>query len=293
MVYITTYPQEESCREKELELGRKLLDFALKKEYGAELETLHFVRGDRGKPYLKECPWIHFNISHTKGIVVLAVHDHPVGIDVEEIRPYTQPVARKILTPSERDRVSWWSRKGKRLGEKNFFRYWTLKESYVKATGEGLAHPLGNLEFTLDENQQIESNCPGYEFYQSCLWDQYILSVCVKKKGMNDMTYETVFEEIKTIFTKADVSGIKEHLAYQFNITGEGEGTFYAEVSDGKLAVEPYDYNDRDALFTCSADTLLKIAKGKMDPIAAFTLGKLKVDGSIEKALMIQQFMNK
>lgn len=107
------------------------------------------------------------------------------------------------------------------------------------------------------------------------------------------MTYEELVEEIRTIFMKADVSGVKEHLAYQFNVTGEGEGAFYAEVSDGKLAIEPYEYYDRDVLFTMTADTLLKIAKGELDAIFAFTTGKLKAEGNIDKALMLQQFAHK
>ena len=37
---------------------------------------------------------------------------------------------------------------------------------------------------------------------------------------------------------KADVSKVDEHLAFQFNITGEGEGIFYAEAKDGKLYVD-------------------------------------------------------
>lgn len=105
------------------------------------------------------------------------------------------------------------------------------------------------------------------------------------------MTYEQVFEKAKTIFMKADISGINEHLAFQFNITGEGEGAFYAEVCDGVLSVEPYEYFDRDAMFICTADTLFKIAEGKLDPILAFTLGKLKVEGSIDKALLIQKLI--
>ena len=52
------------------------------------------------------------------------------------------------------------------------------------------------------------------------------------------MTYETLFETVREIFMKADVSGIGEHLAFQFDITGEGQGTFYAEVKEGKLYVE-------------------------------------------------------
>lgn len=105
------------------------------------------------------------------------------------------------------------------------------------------------------------------------------------------MTYQELFEQVKMKFRKADVSGVREHLAFQFNITGEAAGSFYAEVRDGELYVEPYEYHDRDAAFTCSADTLLKLADRKMDPVAAFTLGRLKVDGDIGKALMLQKFL--
>ena len=105
------------------------------------------------------------------------------------------------------------------------------------------------------------------------------------------MTYEELLQKVKDMFSKADVSGIKEHLAFQFNITGEGEGAFYAEVKDGVLSIEPYEYYDRDAIFICSADTLLKIAAGKLDPVFAFTTGKLKVEGSLDKALELQKFL--
>ena len=55
------------------------------------------------------------------------------------------------------------------------------------------------------------------------------------------MSYEEVFTKVKEIFMKADVSRVEEHLAFQFNITGEGEGVFYAEVKDGVLRGEPYE----------------------------------------------------
>nr|WP_307999832.1 SCP2 sterol-binding domain-containing protein [uncultured Merdimonas sp.] len=102
------------------------------------------------------------------------------------------------------------------------------------------------------------------------------------------MKYAEFFSEIKGRFMGTDVSGITEHLAYQFNITGEAEGIFYIEVKDGKLYVEPYEYYDRDAVFTCSEDTLRKIADGKLDPILAVTLRKLKVEGNIDKALKLK-----
>ena len=105
------------------------------------------------------------------------------------------------------------------------------------------------------------------------------------------MTYEEIIDKVRDIFSDADVSGIDEHLAYQFNITGEGEGAFYAEVKDGVLDIQPYEYYDRDALFICSAEVLFKIISGRMDPILAFTIGKLKVEGSIDKALKLKDFV--
>jgi putative sterol carrier protein len=107
------------------------------------------------------------------------------------------------------------------------------------------------------------------------------------------MTYEEVFEKFKGMFQDADVSNVQEHLAYQFNITGEGSGAFYAEVKDGKLSIEPYEYYDRDALFICSAENLFKIISGDLDPVKAFTFGKLKVEGNIDKALKIKDLMKK
>lgn len=105
------------------------------------------------------------------------------------------------------------------------------------------------------------------------------------------MTYADFFAEIKGKFMEADVSDIHEHLAYQFNIKGEAGGIFYVEVKDGVLHVEPYEYYDRDAMFTAKAETFLKIASGKLDPVAAVTLQKLKVEGNIEKALKLKELI--
>ena len=45
------------------------------------------------------------------------------------------------------------------------------------------------------------------------------------------MTYADMFSKVKGMMMEADVSTVNEHLAYQFNITGEAEGIFYAAVS--------------------------------------------------------------
>lgn len=102
------------------------------------------------------------------------------------------------------------------------------------------------------------------------------------------MTYEELVEKARELFGKADVSNIGQHIAYQFNITGEAEGAFYLEIKDGTVRVEPYEYYDRDALFTMSAETLIKMGTGELDPMWAFTQGKIRLDGSIEKALLLK-----
>lgn len=107
------------------------------------------------------------------------------------------------------------------------------------------------------------------------------------------MTFQEHFAKFQKIFMKADVSKLDSDVAIQFNITGEGEGIFYAEYKGGKLSVEPYDYRDRDAAITASADVLLKIAQGKLDPIQAFFTGKIKVDGSLDKALALKNLAEK
>lgn len=106
------------------------------------------------------------------------------------------------------------------------------------------------------------------------------------------MTYAEFFYEIKSRFMGADLRDITEHLAFQFNIEDEeAGGIFYVEVKDGELYVEPYEYYDRDAMFTATPDTFMKIAEGKIDPVWAFTVQKLKVEGNIDKAIRLKDII--
>ena len=98
------------------------------------------------------------------------------------------------------------------------------------------------------------------------------------------MTYEKIFNDVKKAFSKADVKSLSTDFAFQFNITGEGEGIFYAAYKNGVLSVEPYDYLDRDVIFTADGKTLVDIANGKTEPIEAIKAGKLYVDGDHELA---------
>ena len=103
------------------------------------------------------------------------------------------------------------------------------------------------------------------------------------------MTYEELVQQVKEIAEEADAGKIQDHVAFQFNIEGEAAGAFYLDIKDGKANVEPYEYYDRDVLITSTAETLLKIMEGKLDPVAAYTLQKIRVEGDLGKALLLKE----
>lgn len=290
MIYISAYIPSDSVQNRTIEhrLGRKLLEYGLKKEFGRSYTVTEEANQ---KPFLLEAPHIDFNISHTKGLVVCAIGNRNIGIDAELIRPFEERLLRRVCSKKEQDYVL--EVDDIQVREERFFRLWTLKESFVKAIGRGIAFPLKDISFTVEENGIIKSSVQGFRYAQVKVSQKYILSVCMSDLSMEEriMTYEEVFEKVKELFGKADVSKVKEHLAFQFNIQGEGEGAFYAEVKDGELFIEPYEYFDRDAVFICSAETLFKLASGKLDPVVAFTTGRLKVEGSIDQALKLQKLL--
>lgn len=105
------------------------------------------------------------------------------------------------------------------------------------------------------------------------------------------MTYEELVNEIKKSAAKADATKIKDHIAYQFNVEGEAAGAFYLEITGGKINVEPYEYYDRDVLITSSAENIIKIMNGKLDPVWAFTTHKIRVEGDLGKALVLKEII--
>lgn len=106
------------------------------------------------------------------------------------------------------------------------------------------------------------------------------------------MTYEEIFSKSKELIIANDASGIKEHLAVEVDITGEGSGAFYIELNDGRIAVEPYEYYDRDCKLIISGEDFISICDGSLDAVKAFTNGSLKIEGDIDKALKMSEIFN-
>ena len=106
------------------------------------------------------------------------------------------------------------------------------------------------------------------------------------------MTFNELVEKVRKLSEKVDVSN-QGFLAVQINITGKEAGVFYVEVKDGRINVEPYEYIDRNCAITISPTDFNKLIDGKLDPMVAFTIGKLKVDGDLGKALEFSKLIKK
>ncbi len=113
-----------------------------------------FVHGRNGKPGLAHRddgqPDLSFNLTHTRGLVACVVaHGVDVGIDVERIDDAVDSldIARRHFQPAEVADVE--RCRGDERGTR-FAELWTLKEAYVKATGDGLSGGLDEYAFTFE-----------------------------------------------------------------------------------------------------------------------------------------------
>lgn len=98
---------------------------------------------------------LDFNVSHTKGLVVCLIgRDVPLGVDVEHIDRRTDiaAVAPRFFSREEACSLAELPAAAQR---ERFFQYWTLKEAYIKARGVGLALPLSQFTF------HLQQHCPA------------------------------------------------------------------------------------------------------------------------------------
>lgn len=119
---------------------------------------LTFAQGPYGKPYLnavRTSGHIRFNVAHSHELALVAVSQgRELGVDLERMRPLDDidDIVARSFAPAEqlvldrlppRDRLS------------TFYRYWTLKEAYLKACGVGLSRALADVDVTRAESRPL------------------------------------------------------------------------------------------------------------------------------------------
>ena len=98
------------------------------------------------------------------------------------------------------------------------------------------------------------------------------------------MTFFEMFDAAKAGLKNADVSGLNGHVAIQIEVTEDGCGIFYAEVTDGVLNVQPYNYYDHTAAVTLPHSTLFALLRRETTLPEAVAQEKAFVQGCMESA---------
>ncbi|MDB5344110.1 MAG: phosphopantetheine-protein transferase [Schlesneria sp.] len=118
---------------------------------------VEFDYGAHGKPALRRttaaASQIEFSVSHSADQALIAIAlDRPIGVDIEQVDPAVRilKLATRFFSPREAAELINLPEGDQLAG---FYRGWTSKESYLKATGSGLSFPLNKFSVSLNPHQ--------------------------------------------------------------------------------------------------------------------------------------------
>ncbi len=175
-----------------------LLQTLVEEKLGIHPQALVLEKNENGKPTVQGHPEFYFNLSHAGDYVVLAHGDVPLGVDIEQIRTQNLHVAKRCYTEAEYAYVAGADSEENQIGdisEENhemnietdmlqpdtsmdindrFFYLWTMKESYLKLTGDGISVPLNSFEVD-PYRQTVKGTLYRYSMQRM---DDYWISVC-------------------------------------------------------------------------------------------------------------------
>lgn len=160
---------------------------------GADARELVFRYSEREKPSLSgdEAGKIEFNVSHSGQVALLAfARGRSLGVDVERIRDDRdhEAITRRFFSLHEQEQLAALPTAERAAA---FFRCWTRKEAYIKATGDGLALPLHQFDVSLAagaENALLATRPDAGEAEQWTLREVsaaegYAAALCARGRG--------------------------------------------------------------------------------------------------------------
>ncbi len=163
--------RHQTVEKRRQSLGAGLLLQRVLQQYDKDEQFV--VVNEHGKP---EIEGLYFNISHSGDKVVCVVSDKKVGCDIEKYRQSPANMAEHFYSESEKKYLAQFDGQ---LYNEAFLRIWTLKESYVKMTGEGMAISRGQFEMLLDEDVKVlrDGNVMSCCFREYKI-GEYLMAVC-------------------------------------------------------------------------------------------------------------------
>ena len=161
-----------ACKQKQKRLqslGAGLLLNRVLCRYGFSSEMICVDKN--GKPVVDG---ICFNLSHSGDLVICAVSEKSVGCDIEKIKDAPKRVVERSFLDEEKKYLQNFSGDAY---NREFFRIWTKKESYLKMTGQGIQIPLDTLEIKNCHVREYE--VPGY-----------YITVCAEDHEFAELSWE-------------------------------------------------------------------------------------------------------
>ncbi len=156
---ILTQEERQRCqrflREKDRKMALITRAFSrdvLSRYLNIQPQEVRFTVDGNQKPQLLEPSLpLSFNLSHTQGLIICSVILHAdIGCDVELIKRQNafMEIAKRYFAACE---INDLKAMPADIQQKRFFEYWTLKESYLKALGDGLNRPLNDCSFHIGQ----------------------------------------------------------------------------------------------------------------------------------------------
>lgn len=176
---------------KRFRITRALVRTTLSSYAAVAPEDWVFVTNHHGCPRVaplhREAAGISFNLSHTRGLIALAVTRHAaIGVDVEHVttRTVSLGIARRFFAANE---VGDLAAVAPAAQQHRFFEYWTMKESYIKARGMGLSLPLDKFSFRFPDDhsvrlemaEELGDDPARWNFFQYRPTSNHLLALCI------------------------------------------------------------------------------------------------------------------
>ena len=170
-------------------VGRGFLRDVLSRYLDGKPKSLRFSYGEYGKPALngeQKSTRLRFNMSHSHNLALLAITaDNQIGVDVEYIRAdfASADIAQRFFSRAEVECFNALAREDRVA---SFFRCWTRKEAFIKATGKGLSQSLDGFDVTLApgvaaELLRVEQEDPARWFLSDIeVGDEYAAALAVE-----------------------------------------------------------------------------------------------------------------
>lgn len=187
-------------------LTRALLRSCLSLYHPVEPAEWRFSKNRYGKPQVshpKRELTTRFNLSHARGLIICGIAPGvDIGVDVEDTQRTTRAAFDSLASYFSEQEIRDLAKLPEEQQKLRFFDYWTLKESYIKARGMGLALPLGKFSFHFNANglsefrtdAELGDDPRNWQFWRISMSGHYRIAIALNspRRGFEVSSFNTV-----------------------------------------------------------------------------------------------------